>query len=81
MQQVYVVMTSCLSTTLGRIDIEPLLAFKNKKDAESYANTRQKSDDLNKEAWSREGVFDIKYWVEDIYVEESDEPEKYEIIE
>lgn len=66
MQKIYVVKTSHLDATAGRKLAENIISFVSKKEAERYMEERRKSSVKDTEYLAKEGVFDTRWWIEEV---------------
>lgn len=66
MQKLYIVKSSHLNAQAGRKIVENIISFASKKEAERYAEDRRKSSANDVDYNAKEGIFDMRWWIEEI---------------
>ena len=66
MERIFIVFTGCLNREVGYRTQEPIIAFASKPAAEEFRKERAAEDEKQKAYYSSEGIYDIKWWIEEI---------------
>jgi len=66
MERIFIVFTGCLNRDAGHRTQEPIIAFASKPAAEEFRKERAAEDEKQKSYFASEGIYDIKWWIEEI---------------
>lgn len=66
MDKIYLVSTSSINRDVGHVTSEPIIAFGSRAAAKEFMNERKTEDERQKDYFIKEGVYDIKWFMEEI---------------
>ena len=66
MEKIHIVFTSQLNAKTDKRETTAIIAFGSKKAAETFMNERKIEEERQREYQASEGIFDTKWWIEEI---------------